>query len=122
VTLHLANITFDCGDALAVARFWSAALDRPLDSEPEPGEHFASIGLGDTSGTSWLFAQVPESKTAKNRVHVDLHTEDRDAVAREVERLVALGATVIRPPKEEFGTYWATLQDPEGNEFCVGTS
>jgi predicted enzyme related to lactoylglutathione lyase len=120
MTVQLANVTFDCNDTLAVARFWSAALDRPLD--PEPSEYFASIGLGDrdASGPNWLFAQVPERKTAKNRCHVDLHTEDRDAVAREVERLVTLGATMIRPPKEEFGTYWATLQDPEGNEFCIG--
>jgi predicted enzyme related to lactoylglutathione lyase len=118
VSLHLANITFDCDDTLTVARFWSAALDRPLD--PGAGEHFASIGIGDTGDPSWLFAQVPEPKTAKNRCHVDLHAEDRDAVALEVERLVALGATVIRPPKEEFGTYWATLQDPEGNELCIG--
>ena len=120
MTLQLANITFDCDDALTVGRFWSAVLDRPLD--PEPSEYFASIGLGDTADTTWLFAQVPESKTAKNRCHVDLHTDDRDAVTSEAERLVALGATMIRPPKEEFGTYWATLQDPEGNEFCIGAS
>jgi hypothetical protein len=48
------------------------------------------------------------------------HAENRDAVPTEVERLVALGATVIRDPKEEYGAYWATLQDPEGNEFCLG--
>jgi predicted enzyme related to lactoylglutathione lyase len=120
VTLHLANVTFDCEDAHAVARFWSAALGRPLD--PDPSEYFASIGVGDHGDVSWLFAKVPEPKSAKNRCHVDLHTEDRDAVAGEVERLVALGGTVIRPPKEEFGTYWATLQDPEGNEFCIGAT
>jgi hypothetical protein len=72
VTLRLANVTFDCADALAVGSFWSAALGRPLD--PGANEHFASIGLRDRDGTaaSWLFAGVPEPKTVKNRVHLDL--------------------------------------------------
>lgn len=118
VSLH--NITFDCDDTLKVARFWSAVLDRPLDTEPEPSEFFASIGFGDRDEKGWLFLKVPEKKVVKNRCHVDLATENREAVADEVARLTELGATVIREPKEEFGYYWATLQDPEGNEFCVG--
>jgi hypothetical protein len=63
---------------------------------------------------------LTEPKTAKNRCHVDLHAESRDAVATETDRLVALGAKVLRDPQEEFGTYWSTLQDPEGNELCIG--
>jgi predicted enzyme related to lactoylglutathione lyase len=122
VTLQLGSITFDCDDTLAVARFWSAVLDRPVDPDPTP--FFASIGAGagaaDGGTPSWFFAKVPEPKTAKNRCHVDLHAESREAVATEVDRLTALGATMIRPPKEEWGTYWATLHDPEGNEFCIG--
>lgn len=58
----------------------------------------------------------------RSRCHVDLLAESRDAVPVEVERLVALGATVIRDAKEEFGVYWATLQDPKGNEFCIGAA
>jgi Glyoxalase-like domain len=115
VTLHLANITFDCDDALTVGRFWSAVLDRPLD--PEPSEHFSSIGLGDTADTSWLFAQVPEPKTAKNRCHVDLAVGDDDPES-EIARLVDLGAKRVAD-KDEWGHSWAVLQDPEGNEFCV---
>jgi len=64
--------------------------------------------------------KVPEGKTAKNRCHVDLAATARDAVLSEVARLVALGAKVIREPKEEWGHFWATLQDPELNEFCIG--
>jgi hypothetical protein len=116
VTLQLANITFDCDDALIVGRFWSAVLDRPLD--PEPSEHFASIGLGDTTDTTWLFAGVPESKTAKNRVHLDLAVaRGGDAVA-EIDRLIGLGAKRVAD-KDEWGHSWTVLQDPEGNEFCV---
>jgi predicted enzyme related to lactoylglutathione lyase len=118
VTLQLGSITFDCHETLALARFWSAALGRSLD--PGATEFFATIGVGDGAAPSWFFAKVPETKTAKNRCHVDLSAADRDGVNSEVERLTALGATVIRAPKEEWGIYWATLQDPEGNEFCIG--
>lgn len=120
MTLQHANVTFDCDDVLPVARFWSAALERPIDDEAS--DFFASIGAADKDRPSFFFAKVPETKTAKNRCHVDLHTESRDAVPVEVDRLVALGATIIRDPKEEFGVYWATLQDPEGNEFCIGAA
>jgi predicted enzyme related to lactoylglutathione lyase len=118
MSLQLANITFDCDDPLATARFWSEALGRPVD--PESSEYFAMVGHTDGGATSWFFAKVPEAKTAKNRCHVDLAAESREAVATEIARLTALGATVIWDPKEEFGHYWATLRDPEGNEFCIG--
>lgn len=122
MTLQLANVSFDCDDALKVATFWSAVLDRPLDADASEG--FASIGAGSrgTGGQGWLFTKVPEPKTAKNRCHVDLHAESRDAVASEVARLVALGATVLRPAQEEYGAYWSTLRDPEGNELCIGAA
>jgi catechol 2,3-dioxygenase-like lactoylglutathione lyase family enzyme len=115
VTLHLANITFDCDDALAVARFWSGVLGRPLDPDPEPGEHFASIGFGDTEDTTWLFAKVPEPRTVKNRVHVDLVADDRD---KEIARLVELGAT-RGADHDEWGHSWTVMADPEGNDFCI---
>jgi predicted enzyme related to lactoylglutathione lyase len=120
----LAAVTIDCGDALSVARFWSAALGRPLDAGAS--SEFASIGMPehrDTTGWSitgddhptWLFAKVPEPKTAKNRIHVDLAATDPEA---EVARLVELGATRVTDI-DEWGYRWTVLQDPEGNEFCV---
>lgn len=73
---------------------------------------------------SWVvvlgWRYLTEPKTAKNRCHVDRRADDRSAVQAEVDRLVALGATIRRHPKEEYGAYWATLQDPEGNEFYIG--
>jgi hypothetical protein len=113
MTLRLATITLDCTDALAVGRFWSAALDRPLDAEASEG--FASIGMGDESRTGWSFIQVPEGKTVKNRAHVDLHASDREA---EVARLIGLGAS-RHCDHDEDGVQWTTLRDVEGNEFCV---
>ncbi len=63
-----------------------------------------------------LFWKVPEPKTAKGRMHVDLATRDP---AGEIERLVALGATKVEY-REGNGTSWTVMQDPEGNEFCIG--
>ena len=120
--VKLAAVTFDCRDALAVAKFWSAALDRPID--PKSSSDFASIGMPehrDRRGwqlddePTWLFAKVPEAKTAKNRMHVDLAAPNHQA---EVARLVELGGTRVAD-RDEWGYRWTVMQDPEGNEFCV---
>jgi hypothetical protein len=122
VTVKLAAVTVDCEDALTVGRFWSAALGRPLD--PNPSSDFAAIGMTehrDVRGwrlggdPTWLFAKVPERKTAKNRMHVDLAAADREA---EVARLIELGAKRVTD-MDEWGYQWTVMQDPEGNEFCV---
>jgi predicted enzyme related to lactoylglutathione lyase len=111
-------VTFDCADATVVSQFWSAVFDRSIDTEPmPPSPFFASIGLADPAGVAYMFIQVPEGKSVKNRVHLDL---DADDVAAEVARVIALGATHIHD-KDEFGLQWTTLADPEGNEFCIGT-
>lgn len=105
----LASITFDCVDALTVGRFWSAALDRPIPDD-------ATSDYVQLAGEpAWSFMAVPEAKSGKNRVHVDLDVVDREAA---VERLVALGASHIGDFDEQ-GYRWTTLADPEGNEFDV---
>jgi hypothetical protein len=115
MTIRLHALTFDCADAAALGEFWAQALGRELD--PGAGKEFASIGL-QVSGRPephWLFAQVPEGKSAKNRVHPDLISADLEV---EVERLVGLGATWKADVK--LGDLrWTTLLDPEGNEFDV---
>ena len=60
---------------------------------------------------------MPEARSAKNRVHVDLDARDLDEAR---ERLEGLGATFVHE-KDEYGLRWFTFQDPEGNEFCVGS-
>lgn len=110
----MTNVTLDCDDTMAVARFWSAALDRPLDEGSADG--FASIGMGDEGRPGWFFIKVPEGRTAaKNRAHVDFRSDDREA---EVARLAALGARRLGD-HDEHGHRWTTLADVEGNEFCV---
>jgi predicted enzyme related to lactoylglutathione lyase len=118
MSLSVASITLDCHDAKKVGGFWSAAFDVPLDPEPAPSEFFASLGRGNPdAGVTMMFINVPESKTVKNRVHLDLQADDR---AAEVERLIGFGATLVQD-NDEWGVRWTTLTDPEGNEFCVAT-
>ena len=109
--MRLHNVTFDAADPRALATFWSAVLERPV--EDGANEFFAVIG-----GTpNWLFLAVPEGKTAKNRMHVDLDADDLGAARG---RLEELGATFVHE-RDEYGVRWMTFQDPEGNEFCVAS-
>ena len=104
------NVTFDCADALVLARFWAAALGSDVDEESTPEKAFVeAAGWG---GPTMWFNRVPEPKTAKNRLHFDLRAPGE--LAAEVSRLTALGATVVNP-----GPYLTLMRDPEGNEFCV---
>lgn len=116
------EIVFDCERPSALARFWAGVLDgydvRAYDSAEI--ERLASLGLTpetdptvavDGPGPILFFQQVPEHKTTKNRVHIDVEAASRHA---EVARLVELGASV----RQEFDG-WTLMQDPEGNEFCV---
>ena len=120
----LSNITFDCTDPTTVATFWAALLERDVDPGHNP--YMRSIGMPAPGsapsesvtgpvGPIWLFLAVPEPKTAKNRMHLDLTCADRPA---EIARLVALGATHVRDVAE-WGLEWTVMADPEGNEFCL---
>ena len=118
MSLNLKAVTIDCANALLVGQFWSGVLNRPLDSEPmPPSPFFASIGMVDPSANGFMFIQVSEGKTAKNRVHLDFGSDD---IPAEVARVISLGATHIHD-KAEYGMTWTTLADPEGNEFCIGS-
>jgi catechol 2,3-dioxygenase-like lactoylglutathione lyase family enzyme len=92
------------------------AAFRGLQAVRHPGDPVQEVtGIG--TGRRILFQRVPEPKTVKNRLHLDLHAgpERRDA---EVARLRDLGATVLREVSEP-GTEHVVMSDPEGNEFCV---
>ena len=116
MTARVINITVDCDDVLKVANFWSEVLGRPVDQVSSPV--FASIGGSDPERTesAWYFEKVPELKSAKNRMHVDLVDPDPSAV----ERLVNLGASKVGEHEIGGGLHrWTVMQAPEGNEFCV---
>jgi hypothetical protein len=116
------NITFDCQDPFAQATWWAQVTGGSVGSDDFAGDPEARVEPpAGVSAPVILFERVPETKTLKNRVHVDLVPDTtREA---EVARLVDLGAGVrdrshVRPD----GSGWVVLADPEGNEFCVERS
>lgn len=112
------HVTVDCADAYALASFWSAVLEAPLADDDRPGDPEATVLA---PGAGLLFVTVPEGKTTKSRLHLDLQPQDRTR-DEEVERLLALGATLVSDRRRPDGTGWAVLADIEGNEFCVERS
>ncbi len=121
------NLTIDCADPAALARFWADALDYPTAGiEEDPGNAGATLASPADGLPLVYFQRGPEGKVAKNRVHLDLQVggegalEDRKArIDAEAGRLVALGASDRRGPVAEGGSYWIRMNDPEGNEFCL---
>ncbi|HEX3793967.1 MAG TPA: VOC family protein [Acidimicrobiales bacterium] len=114
MSVFISNVTFDSADPRTHAAFWSAVTGyEPIEERDE----FVALQAPDKRGVRRiLFLQVPEPKTAKSRMHVDLATRNPEA---EIERLVGLGATKVEY-REGNGTSWTVMLDPEGNEFCIG--
>ncbi len=120
MTSAILNVTFDCSDVRSVAEFWAAVTGWALHEENvEPGHAEYSVGPPDDGFTRLYFVTVPEPKTAKSRLHLDMLPRDRSQ-EQEITRLTGLGATVSgsQPP----GAGWVVMADPEGNEFCLEPS
>ena len=114
MTLSIDTLTIDCRDPRVVAEFWAAALGYRMK---EIDEDDAEIVPPDGSGRPpMLFQVVPEGKSVKNRLHLDLRPSG--SMASEVARLEQLGATAITRVDED-GSFWTVVADPEGNELCV---
>lgn len=115
------NICIDAADPVAQVRWWAQVLDdfRLLD-EAEMGPDEDECWLVGPDDREMIFARVPEPKTVKNRLHLCLRPTDRSR-EEEVDRIVALGATVVADRRQGPDRGWAVLADPEGNEFCVLT-
>jgi hypothetical protein len=104
------GLSYDAADAEKVARFWAEALGREI----APGASAESASLApDRTAPRLSFHQVPEPKSVKNRLHLDLVSSTFES---ESERLVTLGATRIRDIAQG-SARWTTFADPEGNEF-----
>jgi len=115
VTSRLVSLCFDANDPLRLARFWAEALQWAIHDETQD-----LIDLVPADGTRFgiYFAPVPERKTGKNRIHLDLTTTSIDDQTETVRRLIELGARKVdigQGPEERH----VVLADPEGNEFCV---
>ena len=111
----LTEIVIDCNDVELVANFWSAVLDWPLQ-RADNGEVWMSATGGYDARPFIVFEPVPERKTVKDRIHLDVSPRGCEQ-AEELERLLALGATHFDVGQGE--RRWIVLADPEGNEFCL---
>jgi len=114
VTLEWEQVVVDAADPVALGRWWAHALGWVVVND-DPGEFEIRPSPDRLPGL--LFAAVSEPKRTKNRLHLDLRPDDRDA---EVERLLGLGATGVDVGQGE--QTWVVLADPEGNELCVLSS
>lgn len=95
---------------------WEAALDAFGIDYSDPNKAHAIVDPAG-EGPRVFFLKVPEAKTAKNRMHLDV-TVGPEAMAERAQALVGLGATIVGEFNEPEGQ-WITLLDPEGNEFCL---
>ncbi|MFE0171295.1 VOC family protein [Streptomyces sp. NPDC059002] len=137
------DLTLDCADAQLLAAFWKTALGYVDEPPPAPfttrEEWLASFDLPDddpADGGAWLcdpdgvgprlsLLEVPEPKTTKNRLHIDVRVPGHGSTAErwariraEAARLVGAGGSVLA----EFDGHHVTMADPEGNEFCVAAA
>jgi catechol 2,3-dioxygenase-like lactoylglutathione lyase family enzyme len=137
----LGNITFDCADPTALATFWADVFGYPHPDWPddlraqllasgltdEDLANRSAIDDPDGEGPRFFFHRVPEGKTAKNRMHIDIFAvpgqrATDEQIEKEKNRLIALGATVVVDYDRNWGPVrenHIVMQDPEGNEFCL---
>lgn len=139
------QVTFDCADPSAQAQFWAAAVGYVVQPPPPPFESWdqaleawgvpesernarSAIVDPDGAGPRFFFQKVPEGKTAKNRVHLDVRAapglvgdERMAALETECERLTGLGASRMNrvEPDGAMVAGFIVMRDPEGNEFCL---
>lgn len=144
MAIHL-QIVIDCADPAKLAGFWATALGYQVQPPPEgfatwqdalaaqdiPKSEWNSAAAlidPDGGGPRIFLQRVPEPKTIKNRLHLDLPVggplgtpaeEAKRRIEAEVERLVAAGATAVQARDGQWGEHWVVMLDPEGNEFCV---
>lgn len=113
MTTTFIGITYDAHDAGRIARFWGAVLGREVAKGASTMHATLLAAEPATSGPRITFLQVPEGKTVKNRLHIDLASAEYD---KELKRILTLGATILA--EQSAGNLrWTTLADPEGNEF-----
>jgi len=109
----LIAVTIDCADAPGLGRFWAEVLGRHVAEDSTPEHVVLLAGDGNSGGPRIVFNKVPEPKTVKNRLHLDLISDSFEA---ETERLQSLGARTLRDLQGD-KSRWMTFADIEGNEF-----
>jgi predicted enzyme related to lactoylglutathione lyase len=108
------GLVIDGADTFALAGFWSALMGTEIDEVANDGHY---IDLEATGHIPVLrFQRVPETKTIKNRLHLDIEVEDLEG---SIARVRELGGSVVHDMRTEYGWDYVVLADPEGNEFCA---
>ncbi len=137
------SITIDAANPKALSEFWAAALGYAIQAPPAPfnswPEALKAWGVPESEwnsasavvdpegvGPRLFFQRVPEAKTVKNRVHLDVHSgaglpgeKDPDILRRVASELIGLGALQVEEIDSGPIGHWIVMVDPEGNEFCV---
>jgi catechol 2,3-dioxygenase-like lactoylglutathione lyase family enzyme len=112
MAIRLGSTVINCADIEVMTGFWTEALGLSASST-EPDDDFRVL-RGERVNMSLQLARTPV--TARDQMHLDLYSDDYQ---RQVERLTALGARVVRTSDEDDNDTYVVMRDPEGNEFCV---
>jgi len=116
---RLAYIEVDCADPVAIARFWSQVLGVSVAGTVGDPPHYVGLGSSPAApnGPMVTFQRVPEPKSVKNRLHLDVNVDDVESATARIE---ALGGSRARYGDfSEYGYRWRVMADLEGNEFCL---
>jgi hypothetical protein len=115
LTSKFTELIVDCANPRRLAEFWAAVLDYTVT--PDSNDHDVELTGGPGVLPTILFTRVPEPKSVKNRLHIDVNATAGADQQSELERLLALGARHVDIGQGE--VTWHVLADPEGNEFCL---
>jgi Glyoxalase-like domain len=123
------SVVVDCKDVSAQSRWWAQVLDWRISYEsarevvlvPPHADRPRAVPVGE-QGPGLIFVPVPEGKSTKNRLHIDLAPPADQNQEAEVRRLEALGARRVDIGQHRDNVSWVVMADPEGNEFCVLSS
>jgi catechol 2,3-dioxygenase-like lactoylglutathione lyase family enzyme len=110
------ELCVDCADPRTLSRFWGEVLGWPVVDDEQGYSWVSSTGRPDAPAPILVFVPVPEPKSVKNRLHIDVNPSGVDQ-AEELQRLERLGARHVDIGQRDVP--WFVLADPEGNEFCL---
>jgi len=114
---RLAWIQIDCMDPLSLAAFWSEVLGVEIGRSLEDPVQYLSLAPASPEGPLVTFQRVPEVKSVKNRLHLDVTVDDVESATVRIENLG--GGRLSIEDFSEDGFSWRVMVDPEGNEFCL---